>query len=167
LIAALASQAGRRKDQEEVANEPNEDPGDSGETAEPAPPCNLPEDSAEADPSLEGPGDSDTVPLPFDEEPEEVVAPKALGNIGELAAEHQATLTAVWRGEQPLTALPESVRQQLARLYSRVASENPAGFAQAAFNEARAKFLLGQGPNPGPSVNEFAKRMGIPVFKRP
>jgi RHS repeat-associated protein len=94
------------------------------------------------------------------------VAPKSLANIGELAAEHQATLKGVWRGEQPLTALPESVRQQLAGLYSRVASENPAGFAQAAFNEARAKFLLGQGPNPGPSVNEFARRMGIPVFKR-
>jgi hypothetical protein len=93
-------------------------------------------------------------------------APKLLANIGELAAEHQATLKGIWRGEQPLKALPESVRQQLAGLYSRVASENPAGFAQAAFNEARAKFLLGQGPNPGPSVNEFARRMGIPVFKR-
>jgi len=94
------------------------------------------------------------------------VASGAFANIGELAAEHQATLKAVWRGEQPLTALPESVRQLLAGLYYRVASENPAGFAQAAFNEARAKFLLGQGPNPGPSVNEFAKLMNIPVFKR-
>jgi hypothetical protein len=92
--------------------------------------------------------------------------PKALANIGELTAEHRATLQAIWRGEQPLTALPESVRQQLAGLYSRVASENPAGFAQAAFNEARAKFLLGQGPNPGPSVNDCATRMGIPKFKR-
>jgi hypothetical protein len=92
--------------------------------------------------------------------------PYSLSNIGELAAEQQETLKGLWRGHQPLSALPESVRQQLAGLYFRVASENAAGFAQASFNEARAKFLLGQGPNPGPSVNEFAKRMGIPVFKR-
>ena len=59
-----------------------------------------------------------------------------------------------------------SVREQCAGLYSRVASQNPAGFAQSAFNEARANFLLGRGPNPGPSVVEFAKRHGIPISKK-
>jgi RHS repeat-associated protein len=93
-------------------------------------------------------------------------APRAFGNISELPVAQRAVLETIWTGEQPITALPLATRQQLAGLYSRVASENPAGFAQAAFNQARADYLLGRGPNPGPSVVEFAQRMGIPVFRR-
>ncbi len=93
------------------------------------------------------------------------IAPRTITRIGDLTRQEAATLAEVWRGTQPVTALPLEVRQQLARLYSGVASENVPGFAQAAFNEARARYLLGQGPNPGPSVVEFAQRMGIPVHR--
>ncbi|MGH7135391.1 MAG: hypothetical protein ACREHD_06595, partial [Pirellulales bacterium] len=93
-------------------------------------------------------------------------APKAFANIGELSAEHQAILRNVWRGEQSISAIPQTIRQQLAALYSRVAAQNPAGSAQAAFNQARANYLLGKGPNPGPSVVEFSRRTGIPIYRR-
>ncbi len=93
-------------------------------------------------------------------------APTPFANIGELPAAQRAILGDVWRGTQPVTALPQTTRQQLAGLYRRVASENPAGSAQAAFNEARARYLLGEGSNPGPSVVEFAERTGIPIHRR-
>jgi hypothetical protein len=76
------------------------------------------------------------------------------------------TLRQVWRGEQPVTALPETVRQQLAGLYSQVSAQNPSGFAQSEFNAARANYLLGNGPNPGPNVNDFAAANHIPMSKK-
>ena len=70
------------------------------------------------------------------------------------------------RGEKSISELPKAVRQRLAGLYSRVAAENSPGSAQAAFNQARANYLLGKGPNPGESVVQFAERTGLPIFKR-
>ncbi len=66
----------------------------------------------------------------------------------------------------PRSQLPLRTREQLAELYSGVARRNLAGSAQAAFNQARADYLLGRGPNPGRSVNEFAERFGLPKFRR-
>ena len=95
------------------------------------------------------------------------VDPDKIKRIGDLTREEAATLADIWKGTQPTAALPLDVRQQLANLYSGVASQNAPGFAQSAFNQARADFLLGQGPNPGPSVVEFSQRMGIPVYRGP
>jgi hypothetical protein len=86
--------------------------------------------------------------------------------IGDLTKQEAAALARVWRAEQPLSTLPLRLREQLAGIYSQVARANPAGYAQSAFNEARAAYLLGRGPNPGHSVNLFAERTGLPMFRR-
>jgi RHS repeat-associated protein len=94
-------------------------------------------------------------------------APRTITRIGDLTRQEQATLAEIWNGNQPPEALPLEVRQQLANMYSGVANRNAPGFAQSAFNQARADYLLGRGPNPGPDVNAFAKQMGIPIFRGP
>jgi hypothetical protein len=96
------------------------------------------------------------------------VAPgRVITRIGDLTAQEQAALARIWEGEA-VSTLPSSVREQLAAMYRGVARapQNAPGSAQAAFNEARAAYLLGEGPNPGPSVNAFAERMGIPIQRR-
>jgi hypothetical protein len=90
---------------------------------------------------------------------------RTITRIGDLTRQEADALARVWRGQQPLSTLPLWLRQQLGNLYSGVAAQNAPGFAQRAFNEARARYLLGQGPNPGPSVVDFAQRMGIPVHR--
>ena len=94
------------------------------------------------------------------------VAPKPIKNIGELPRPQQQTLKSIWNGDQPVSALPQDVRHQLADLYSGVAKSNPAGTAQSVFNQARADYLLGKGPNPGRSVVDFAKRHNLPVNRK-
>jgi len=56
--------------------------------------------------------------------------------------------------------------EQLAEMYSQVASKNVPGTAQEAFNQARANYFLGKGPNPGRSVNAFANLYNLVKFKR-
>lgn len=96
----------------------------------------------------------------------EAVTITRFAQISELSPAEKALLDSIWRGEQPITALPLTTRQGLAGLYYRVGSETPAGCAQTAFNQARADYLLGLGPNPGPSVTEFARQMDLPMFRR-
>jgi hypothetical protein len=93
-------------------------------------------------------------------------ATRTITKIGDLTKQEAAALARVWRAEQPLSTLPLRLREQLAGIYSQVARANPAGYAQSAFNEARAAYLLGRGPNPGHSVNLFAERTGLPMFRR-
>jgi hypothetical protein len=88
-----------------------------------------------------------------------------ISRIGDLTGIEKKALQNLWEGA-PRSSLPLSTRQQLAEYFSNVARKNPAGSAQSFFNQARADYLLGRGPNPGKSVNEFAKRMGLQVFKR-
>lgn len=97
---------------------------------------------------------------------ESSVAPiKGLAKIGDLAQAERKILQNIWEGGNR-SQLPLRTREQLAELYSGVAKSNPAGSAQSAFNQARADYLLGRGPNPGRSVNEFAERFGFPKFRR-
>jgi hypothetical protein len=84
--------------------------------------------------------------------------------IGDLTSEEAAALADIWAGNQAPSALSLEVRQQLANMYSGVAAQNQPGFAQAVFNQARADYLLGLGPNPGPSVNQFAERMNLLIY---
>ena len=86
--------------------------------------------------------------------------------IGDFTQAQRDTLKGVWDGTTPRAALPLSVKERLAELYSDIAKKNPPGSAQSLFNQARADFLLGYGPNPGRSVTEFAERMGLDVFRR-
>ena len=96
-----------------------------------------------------------------------LLPPKSgLKNIAQLSSAHRDILAEIWKGTKPVSTLPARVRQQLADLYLSVAARNPVGSAQAVFNRARARYLLGRGPNPGSSATEFAKRHGIPVHKR-
>lgn len=87
-------------------------------------------------------------------------------NIGDLSEIQRKTLQGIWDGANPVTDLPEDLREELAEFYSDIADRNPAGSAQAEFNYARANYLLGNGPNPGRSVNEFADRTGFRKRKR-
>jgi hypothetical protein len=86
--------------------------------------------------------------------------------IGDFTQAQRDTLKGMWDGTTPRAALPLSVKERLAELYSDIAKKNPPGSAQSLFNQARADFLLGYGPNPGRSVTEFAERMGLDVFRR-
>ena len=87
-----------------------------------------------------------------------------INKIGDLTPAEKDILKGIWDGGHR-SRLPLNTRQQLADYFSGVASKNPAGSAQAAFNQARADYLLGRGPNPGRSVNPFAERFGIPKFR--
>jgi RHS repeat-associated protein len=71
----------------------------------------------------------------------------------------------VFDGREPVSSLNEML-PQLIDLYRQTAHENPAGSAQAAFNEARALFLEGKGPSPGNNVVKFAEKHGFPVARR-
>mgnify|MGYP002624665295 CR=1 FL=1 len=88
----------------------------------------------------------------------------AINKIGDLTPAEKDILKGIWDGGHR-SRLPLKTRQQLADYFSGVAGKNPAGSAQAAFNQARADYLLGRGPNPGRSVNAFAERFGIPKFR--
>jgi len=88
----------------------------------------------------------------------------AIKKIGDLSGAEKDILKGIWDGGHR-SRLPLKTRQQLADYYSGVAAKNPAGSAQAAFNQARADYLLGYGPNPGRSVNAFAELFGIPKFR--
>ena len=101
------------------------------------------------------------------------VAPRTIVRIGDLTAQEQAALARTWEGG-PRSALPLETREALAAHYRRVGSQlrpdgspvNPPDFAQRAFQEASARYLLGEGPNPGPDVHEFARQTGIPILRR-
>jgi RHS repeat-associated protein len=91
--------------------------------------------------------------------------PRTISKIGDLTKEEAAALKNIWKGG-PRSQLPLRTREQLAEHYSGIAKRNPRDYAQSAFNQARADYLLGKGPNPGGSVNDFSERTGIPIFKR-
>ena len=90
---------------------------------------------------------------------------RVIDRIGDLTTTEANALKKIWGGF-PRSSLSLRTREQLANLYSGVANRNVPGTAQAAFNQARANYLLGGGPNPGTSVNDFAERMGLPKFRR-
>ena len=76
--------------------------------------------------------------------------PRTITHIGDLTVQEKAALDRIWTGG-PRSALPLETREALAAHYRRVAASpaNPPGYAQSAFQEARARYLLGEGPNPG------------------
>jgi hypothetical protein len=89
--------------------------------------------------------------------------PAARRGVGEvLSPAERALLARVWKEQARPTALAAGVRRQLADLYRAVGDRCPQGSAQHLFQYARAAYLLGQGPNPGPSVNVFAAVHGCP-----
>ena len=92
-------------------------------------------------------------------------ASRKILRIGDLTKDEAAALRRIWDGDAR-SQLPLQTREQLAQLYSSVAKSNPVGSAQSAFNQARADYLLGRGPNPGKDVNGFAERMGLSKFRR-
>jgi RHS repeat-associated protein len=94
-------------------------------------------------------------------------ASKVIAQIGELTSQEKAALDRMWRSG-PRSALPLETREALAAYYRGIGMSpaNPPGYAQRAFQEARARYLLGEGINPGPNVNEFSRRTGIPIYRR-
>ncbi len=80
---------------------------------------------------------------------------KATPRIGDFPQWVRDLLPEIWKGETPVDALPMNYRQQLADMYSDVAGKYPDS-PQGALNQARADYLLGTGPNPGPNVSPFA-----------
>jgi RHS repeat-associated protein len=92
---------------------------------------------------------------------------RTVSRIGDLTAQEQAALRRIWEGG-PLSGLHLELRKALAAHYRRVGTSpaNPPGSAQRAFQEARARYLLGEGPNPGLNVHEFSRRTGIPIHRR-
>jgi hypothetical protein len=89
--------------------------------------------------------------------------PAARRGIGEVISREDRTLLArVWTGEARPTALGAEDRRKLADLFRALGDLCPAGSAQHEFQYARAAYLLGDGPNPGPSVNQFGAAHGCP-----
>jgi uncharacterized protein RhaS with RHS repeats len=94
------------------------------------------------------------------------IFPSVPTKIGEFSPFVQETVRRIWNGELTANALPSIERQQLANMYSEVAASNPAGSAQAAFNQARADYLLGRGLNPGPSASAYGTANGFPLIRK-
>ena len=96
-----------------------------------------------------------------------LAAPRTISKIGELTKQERDALKSIGEGG-PRSALPLELREALAAHYRRIGKlpANPAGFAQRAFQEARARHLLGHGTNPGPSVHEFSRLTEIPILRR-
>jgi len=87
--------------------------------------------------------------------------------IGKLVDDRQRlVLDQIWKDEAPIEALPYRLRLKLATAYMTVAKRNVDMPGQRAFNKARAKYLLGEGPNPGPRARPFAEGHGLPVGRK-
>ena len=93
-------------------------------------------------------------------------ANRTITQIGDLTPAERKVLAEIWRGTLPPAALDDDVRRQLADLYLQAAAQMPPDSAQAVFNEARASYRMGQGPNPGPSVVDFARRNHLKIHRK-
>jgi hypothetical protein len=77
-----------------------------------------------------------------------------------ISSDVRATLERIWRGELEPSALTDTTRQAIIDFYRVVGDHNPAGSAQREYVHARADYLAGMGPNPGPNLNDFAAAHG-------
>ncbi len=88
-------------------------------------------------------------------------------NIGEaLSDAERKKLGDIFDEKADLSGLSKEARERVAQVFEDVAKKNPAGSLQRAFQEARAKFVRGEGPNPGRNPRAFAEKHGLPINRR-